>query len=366
MEKLPALRKGQKSSEETEFDASTHALWARLSAFLTLKSSNTQRTYLSVIHEWCDFLGAPAGSAKAAKLMLSCTDMEAVRYKLFLESQPGQKPRFASQSKLERRVSVNRFSAKKKDGLQSTLANATVAKKFAALRRIYRMLISYNLGVTQNPFDTDKVPPPPSRSGQKRPTEMIEFELVKEIINRADPSTPKGLRDRAVLSVLFGGGLRRSEAVSLRIGDVKKTPRGTVYLHLRSTKAKVDSDQALPVWAGKTVMELVRQRRKSGAQSGDYLFVSYRGNAGLVPTEKPFSDSGLYKLFKSYCMQAGAGEFLSPHSARATAITKLLADGVSHREVQEFSRHASVQMVEVYDKRRIGVDDNPAKDLDYD
>ena len=64
-------------------------------------------------------------------------------------------------------------------------------------------------------------------------------------------------------------------------------------------------------------------------------------------------------------MRAGAGNFVSPHSARATAITKLLSDGFSHREVQEFSRHASIQMVEVYDKRRISIDDNPASDLDY-
>jgi hypothetical protein len=49
-----------------------------------------------------------------------------------------------------------------------------------------------------------------------------------------------------------------------------------------------------------------------------------------------------------------------------TAISKLLSDGISHREVQEFSRHSSVQMVELYDKRRIGVEDNPGKKLEYD
>ena len=54
------------------------------------------------------------------------------------------------------------------------------------------------------------------------------------------------------------------------------------------------------------------------------------------------------------------------HSARATAITRLLAEGIPHREVQEFSRHASIQMVELYDKRRIGVDKNPGRGLDYD
>ncbi len=56
---------------------------------------------------------------------------------------------------------------------------------------------------------------------------------------------------------------------------------------------------------------------------------------------------------------------MSPHSARATAITKLLDSGFSHRDVQEFSRHASVQMVEIYDKRRLQVDESPAKKLEF-
>jgi integrase len=74
----------------------------------------------------------------------------------------------------------------------------------------------------------------------------------------------------------------------------------------------------------------------------------------------------LYRLFKHYCEKAGATQFLTPHSARATAITKLLADGIPHREVQEFSRHSSIQMVELYDKRRLTVEENPGKELDYE
>jgi integrase len=65
-------------------------------------------------------------------------------------------------------------------------------------------------------------------------------------------------------------------------------------------------------------------------------------------------------------MAAGAGRYATPHSARATAITKLLADGIPHREVQEFSRHSSIQMVEWYDKRRFSVEQSPAKELSYE
>ncbi len=260
---------------------------------------------------------------------------------------------------------IQRSHKKKRDGTESTQSNATIYKKFAALRRIYRMLIASNLGVTENPFDVDRVPPPAKDAGRKRPTQMINFDLVMEIIGTPDPKTPKGRRDRAILATLFGGGIRRSELVSIRIGDVRKTTASTTFLYLRHTKAKRDAEQAIPDWAAELLWELVAERKREGAVNSDYLFVSYQGRAGLRPTGKAISDTGVYLLFKQYCMAAGAGSFATPHSARATAITKLLSDGIPHREVQEFSRHASVQMVEWYDKRRFDIEESPARGLNY-
>ena len=356
----------RQSNFKSQSDRTSAEVWLRLTAFLSLKSPNTQRTYKSVIEEWCKFLGAPAGSAEAAQLIIKANDLKAIAYRNWLEKQLGQKPRMTSSSVSERGLSERKYKPQKKDGTQSTLSYATIRKKIAALRRIYRMLSGAGFGMTVNPFNTDNLPPPPANAGQKRPTEMLDFKLVKRVVNSPDLKDPKGIRDRAVLAILFGGGLRRSEVVGIRIGDVRTTNRGTLYLRLRATKAKRDADQALPAWAASYVKDLIEQRKKQSAQGADYLFVSYRGKGGKVPTTKPLSDSGLYKLFKFYCKMANAGEFLSPHSARATAITKLLEDGIGHRQVQEFSRHASIQMVEVYDKRRIGVDDNAAKDLSFD
>ena len=127
---------------------------------------------------------------------------------MWLEKQPGQRPRYQKSTTSERGVSKERRSASSRDGLQSTLANATIAKKFAALRRIYRALIAADLGITKNPFDTDRTPAPKAQSGQKRPTEMLDFSKVKEILELPDPETAKGLRDRAH----FGRSLWRGAA----------------------------------------------------------------------------------------------------------------------------------------------------------
>lgn len=351
-------RTGRARSSEQE-------VWLRLSAFLSMKAPNTQITYKGILTEWCAFLGAQAGTEDGARLIASADELHAMAYKNWLEGRPGQRPRFSTSGGSGQELSTHRAKAQKKSGLESTQSNATIAKKFAALRRMYRMLASCGL-CTGNPFDSDRVPAPPKDSGRKRPTEMVSFNKVKSVIEAADESTPKGLRDKAILAALFGGALRRSEAASLRVGDVRRTSAGTIFLYLRSTKAKKDAQQALPKWASDIILRLVKARSKEGAAPGDFLFVSYTGKGGLVPTRAQVSTSGLYKLFKSYCRKAGAGPNVTPHSARATAITRLLDQGIPHREVQEFSRHSSIQMVELYDKRRMGVDQNPAKVLDYD
>jgi integrase/recombinase XerD len=358
-------KKSHKNSQE---------VWMRLEAFLSTRSPNTQVTYLGIMKEWCLFLGAQAGTDKAANLVTSATDLHAIAYRKWLFSRPGQKPRYDQGSdiiegrkqKSKSVVKLNKKTANQKtSGLESTQTNATIWKKFAALRRMYRVLISAEF-LSSNPFDSDKVPPPAKDSGRKRPTEMLAFDLVKQVIDLPDEKTEKGLRDKAILAALFGGGLRRSEIASLRISDFRITRAGTCYLYLRSTKARKDAEQALPTWAATLIAKVIDQRRKlHKAKEGDFIFISYVGFAGLTPVNKPVSHSGIYKLFKQYCLMIGAGSHLSPHSARATAITKLLDQGLSHRFVQEFSRHSSIQMVEVYDKRRIGVDESAAKKLEF-
>lgn len=346
-------------------------VWLRISAFLSLKSPATRVTYSGILKEWCQFLGAQVGTVESARRVITATDLHAIAYRKHLESKPGERPRMQrarnSSTVGSKAVSEHGYGTRgrKKDGLEATQSNATIHKKFAALRRIYRMLVSSNVGISENPFEVDKVPPPPKDAGRKRPTQMIDFELVMDILTAPDDTTPKGRRDRAILAVLFGGGIRRSELVSLRIADVRKTSSGTTFLYLRHTKAKRDAEQALPDWAALSLWELIAERKRDQAADSDYLFVGFTGRAGQRASTKPISDTGVYLLFKRYCLAAGAGGFATPHSARATAITKLLADGIPHREVQEFSRHASIQMVEWYDKRRFDVEQSPARVLDY-
>jgi integrase len=342
------------NSPRNRLVGSSAQFWQRVDTFLELRSKATAVTYRTVVDEWCRYLNCEAGSKAAAVAVASATDDEAAQYRSWLAVQPGQKSRVKS-------------SANGRSGSAGSLqSNATIHKKFAVLRRLYRALIAADLGITVNPFDVDRVPPPPKESGQKRPTEMVDYECIMSIIAAPNTSTRKGLRDSALLAVLFGGGLRRGEAATLRLADVRKTRKGSTFLVLRATKSGKDAEQALPLWAAELVHSLVQWRKRDGASEGDFLFLSFGGRNGDTPSKKAISTSGVYQMFKHYVQLVGGNEFASPHSARATAITKLLDKGLSHREVKAFSRHSSIQMVEVYDKRRIGVDESPALGLEFD
>lgn len=342
-------------------------LWIRLEAFLSMRSPRTHETYRGILREWSSYLKAELGSAESASRLTQATDLHAMAYVNWLSSRPGEIPRLKRKvSSAARSIVLSQGAGReKKLGVEHFQSNATIAKKIAALRRIYRMLIGAGLVSGGNPFDSDKLRAPPKDSGRKRPTEMVPFEKVLQIIEQADISTPKGRQDRAILACLFGAGLRRSEVVNLRIADLRKSSAGTVFLYLRATKAGRDAQQALPEWAAAALAAHLKERIKNKAEGADPLFVSFRGKGGASPAPSSISPAGVYKLFKTCCRRAGVGSFFTPHSARATAITKLLEDGIPHREVQEFSRHSSIQMVELYDKRRIGVDRNPARKLRY-
>lgn len=252
----------------------------------------------------------------------------------------------------------------RKRGTETTgqpISDNTLALRIDILRRIFRHLI--DIGIRRgNPFAIVKDIVPMRQRVQVRPTKLIPFDAVPKIVGAPDGATKNGIRDKAILSLLFGGGLRRNEVLKLNMRDIETTPDGVPYLILRATKAGRNQQQSLPQWAWTALDAHLKQRDEDGAKLSEPMFCFYYNDGGA---RGRISDTTLKRLYKRYTAEAGIVG-AAPHSARATAATALKVQGYEDREVASFLRHSTENMVRVYDKRARGPAKNPGRNLMYE
>ena len=309
--------------------------WLHILTFLSGKQRLTQITYLGALKNLLDFFKIPYAEIK----------------------------RLSSITPLMAGVFVESLKIGGK-GLWRPQSSNTIRKKISALRKIFKLLQSAGL-IKLNPFVSEllTVPKPDS---QVRPTEMISFEKVTEFIESALDQSSASKRDACILAFLFGLGLRRSEVVRITIQDLKVSPNGTKYVVLRKTKSGKSFSMPLNDLCLKYLEQWLLERNKLKINSMFLFPLSVGRSRKKFMDPKPVSVFLVYRLFKKAVVKLGLPLNLSPHSARATAITKLLSDGFDLKEVQTFSRHSSIAMVAQYDKRRFEIENNPALRLKFD
>lgn len=229
------------------------------------------------------------------------------------------------------------------------LGSATLRNQMKCLRSMFEYLKKRG-HIQINPFEQAAIRMPREFSDPRRKTEAVEFEKVLELCNMPHHCTLDGIRDRAFLAMLFGGGLRLSEAQNLRMSDVRAyvaRDGGTyIYLVLREPKGGFNEEQPLPHWAAERVLRLVEQRHAENAGLEDFLMVGYRASG--VPKEKSLHLRTLSRLFHRYRKLAGLPGTITPHSGRVTAITRLYDRGVGIKEIQKFARHSFMSTTERY------------------
>ena len=309
--------------------------------WLEARPKNSRDVYMRIAREWSRFLGIEFCEARSGKLWKSATAQDVQRYineACKHKAQPGR----AEESSPDGCVSLS-----------------TVKHKASVLKATYDCLIAQGI-VDKNPFLRACMELKRHNAGQRRPHSQMSKEALKKLL-QFQTKSPEEHRDRAIFHLLFGAALRRSELCYILLSDVAESIEGTTYLRLRKTKAQAIQRLAVPDWVATEIQAFKARRRTEGAGDKDLLFVRYleRGTA-------PMGDKFVYRMFKYYCKIFNLGDHFSPHCARVTAITQALDQGMSHRDVQDLSRHSSVMMVERYDKRRKEIDDSASKKLSYD
>ncbi len=217
--------------------------------------------------------------------------------------------------------------------MASGLAPRSVARIVACVRGFYRFLL-IDGHVASNPAGDLRAP----RSWPALP-KFLSIEEVDALLEQPDTATAIGLRDRALIELLYATGLRVSELVSLRPGDLHLDAGHLICL------GKGNRERLVPI--GSTAVEWVRRYLASarpalpGSRASAWVFVNARGGGKLTRV-------GFWKRLKHYARQAGLPRDLSPHVLRHSFATHLLERGADLRSIQTLLGHADLSTTQIY------------------
>ncbi len=215
---------------------------------------------------------------------------------------------------------------------QAGLGNRSVARHLTTLRNFCGFLLREGR-IESDP--TAHLRPP--RQWQTIP-KFLNLKDINRIIEATDPARPNGLRDRAMLELLYATGLRVSELCHLGIGDLDLE-----YGVLRTT-GKGNKQRLVP--AGTDAVKAVDAYLKSArgrllkGRASRYLFVTSRGGC--------LTRQAFWKLLAAYGRKAGVFHGLTPHVLRHSFATHLLEGGADLRSVQVMLGHADISTTQVY------------------
>jgi len=210
--------------------------------------------------------------------------------------------------------------------------SATTSRRLVALRTFYRFLLLEGV-VQEDPTENVESP-----RGMKRLPGYLTVEEVDRLLDAAGPDSPKGLRNRAMLEVLYATGLRVSELVGLRMDQVN-AEAGFLLVQGKGGKERV-------VPLGEVASDwLERYRREARPhllkdRSTQALFVTSRGGA--------MTRQNFFLLLRELARKAGIPKRLSPHTLRHSFATHLLENGADLRSLQVLLGHSDISTTQIY------------------
>ena len=219
--------------------------------------------------------------------------------------------------------------------LARTLATSSVARKLAAVRSFMRWMLKKRI-IERSAAD-DLASPKVRRS---LPT-LLSVDAAKQVVETAEADTPAGARDRALLELLYGSGLRVGEVVGLDLGDVDLASGAARVLGKGSKERMVPLGRscldALRAYLAMRPLIVHSRTRKQDAKA---LLLSPRGNR--------LGARAAQQLVKKYGIIGAGRADLHPHALRHTCATHMLDGGADLRAIQELLGHSSLSTTQRY------------------
>lgn len=216
---------------------------------------------------------------------------------------------------------------------QEDYAAGSTSRMISAIRQFYLYLLRQGL-VETNPVDLIEGP-----KQAKRLPKAISMDQVNQLMNAPDITTMQGIRDRAILEVMYATGLRVSELCDLKMNEIH------LDLGFIQTLGKGDKERIVPMgdeaiyWLGKYLDE-VRYSYLKHNKSNPYVFLTQRSSN--------FTRQGIWKAIGKYAKQVGISKKVSPHMLRHSFASHLLENGADLRLVQDLLGHADISTTQIY------------------
>ncbi len=210
------------------------------------------------------------------------------------------------------------------------LAPSSVRRAVASLRGLFSHLVE--IGERDDDPAVNLVSP---KLLQQLPRVLAEEE-IEALLASPDVEAPLGIRDRAMIELLYASGLRVSELVGLKLSQLRLDLGLVVVMGKGSRERMVPLGEAAEDWVGRYLGE-VRPRLVTGRH--ETLFVNRYG--------RPLTRQGFWKLLRGYGVSAGIAE-LHPHLLRHSFATHLLEHGADLRSVQAMLGHADISTTQIY------------------
>ena len=230
--------------------------------------------------------------------------------------------------KISKREAVNFIESLNKHGI----SRSSLARKIVAVRNFFKYLLNENL-LSDNPFANVDTP----RASKKLP-DVLSFEEIEALLAIPDITKPQGLRDQAILEVMYGSGLRASELVNLKTDSIN-TNVGYIQALGKGSKQRIVplGDTGL-----KSIDNYLREARAKflKGKSSPFLFLNRKGN--------PMSRQYLWELIKKYGLKAKIMKRLTPHTLRHSFATHLLERGADLRSLQIMLGHSDISTTQIY------------------
>lgn len=209
----------------------------------------------------------------------------------------------------------------------------TIIRAVSTLRRFFQYLVQFHV-IKDDPML--KVDSP--KKAQTLP-DVLTIAEVNKLLAVPDTSKKLGVRDRAILETLYATGLRVSELVNLKLGDLH------LPMNLIQTIGKGDKERIIPIsdvavdWLNQ-YMKTTRVQLLDGKSNTEYLFLNAHG--------RQLTRQAIWQMIKKYVNQAGIKRHVTPHTLRHSFATHLLENGADLRIVQELLGHSDISTTQIY------------------